>query len=157
MSVQTAQGCKFYIGPQNTSASTTAAYDALSYTEVGEIENMGDFGDTFNPVTFTALANGRTRKFKGSVNGGTMSLVCGLDESDPGQDALRAALDETSSATWEYAFKIELNDSAGTNPTTYYFRGLVMSSTREIGEVENIIRTTVNVEINSELTTKAAA
>lgn len=158
MSVQSASGCKFYIGPSNSVATTEAAYDALSYTEVGEIENIGEFGDAIKQIDFTALADARVRKFKGSKDAGTITIDFGLDPDDTGQAALETARDETSAALEEYAFKVELNDSPGTNPTTYYFRGLVLEAGKvNIGTVDNIIRSRAMVAINSAIVEKAAA
>lgn len=158
MSVQSSSGCKFYIGPSNDSATTEAAYDALSYTEVAEIADLGEFGDKINEVNFIALADARNRKFKGSKDAGTMVLDLGYDTSDAGQAALESARDDTSAATEEYAFKVELNDSAGTNPTTFYFRGLVLEAGRiKIGNADSIIMNGVSVAINSAIVKKAAA
>lgn len=158
MSVQSSSGCKFYIGPSNSVAANEAAYDALSYTEVAEIENLGEFGDQINQVNFTALADARVRKFKGSKDAGTINLELGLDVDDAGQAALEAARDDTSAATEEYAFKVELNDSAGTNPTTYYFRGLVLTAGRiTIGSTDSIVKNMCTVAINSAIVKKDAA
>ena len=157
MSVQTASGVKFYIGPQNNVADDTTAYGLLSYTEVAEVANIGEFGDAFNEVNFTALSDSRVRKFKGSVNAGTLSEELGLDVSDAGQDAIETARDATAANSQEYAFKVELNDSGGTNPTTYYFRGLVMSYTVNPGEVESIVGSTVAIGINSQVVVLDAA
>ena len=157
MSVQSAAGAKFYIGPQNSVADDTTAYGLLSYTEVAEVVSIGDFGDTFNEINFTALADSRVRKFKGSVNAGTITVELGLDTTDAGQTAVEAARDVTSAALQEYAWKVELNDSGGTNPTTYYFRGLCLSYTNNVGEVESIVGSTVNVGINSAVRELAAA
>jgi hypothetical protein len=150
MSVQTAAGAKFYIGPANSVADDTTAYGLLSYTEVAEVVSISEFGDTFNEITHTALSDSRVRKFKGSVNAGTITIELGLDVDDAGQAAVETARDVTAAATQEYAFKVELNDSLGSNPTTYYFRGLVMSYTQNVGEVESIVGSTVNVGINSQ-------
>lgn len=157
MGVQSAAGAKFYIGPQNSVADDTTAYGLLSYTEVGEVVSIGDFGDVFNEVNFTALADSRVRKFKGSVNAGTITFELGLDTTDSGQNAVEAARDVTSATLQEYAWKVELNDSGGSNPTTFYFRGLCMSYTNNIGEVESIVGSTVNVAINSAIRELALA
>lgn len=157
MGIQTAAGVKFYIGPQDNSASDTTAYGLLSYTEVADVVNIPEFGDTFNEINFTALGDSRVRKFKGSVNGGSLAIELGLNLTDAGQAAVEAARDVTSAASNEYAFKIELNDSGGVNPTTIYFRGLVFSYTKNIGEVESVVSSTVTIGINTEETILAAA
>jgi hypothetical protein len=148
MAVDTAAGSKFYIGPVNSTAADSTAYEALSYTLVGEVESIGEFGDQYNPVTFTALDDRRVRKFKGSADAGTISLTIGHDSADTGQTNLDTALASDS----DYAFKVTLDD-AGTgspsSPTTYYFRGKVMSTRVNPGDAENIVRVSAEVAINS--------
>lgn len=61
--LNTAAGCRFFIGSK-TGADTETKYKADTYVEVGEIEDLGEFGDTFSSVNFTSLKNGRVRKPK---------------------------------------------------------------------------------------------
>lgn len=156
MTVQTAAGSKLFIGPVATSGTDAQGeFEALAFTEVGEIENYGDFGDQANEITFTAISDRRVRKFKGSFNAGTLQLTLGRDPSDAGQAAMKTALASDS----DYAIKVMLNDgSAGSPsaPTTFYFRAKVMSYTANIGTVENVVRSTVGLGINSPLIEVAA-
>lgn len=148
MAVDTAAGTKFYIGPVNSVAAGQSAYEALSYTEVGEVESVSEFGDQYNAVTFTALGDRRVRKFKGSADAGTISLTIGHDSADTGQGNLDTALASDS----DYAFKVTLDD-AGTgspsSPTTFFFRGKVMSTRTNPGDAENIVRISAEIAINS--------
>lgn len=148
MAVQTAAGAKLYIGPANSSADSKSAYEALSFQEVGEIENFSDFGDSYNEVRFTAMNNRRVQKFKGSVDAGSLQLTVGRDPSDAGQADLKTAL----AADDDYAFRVDLNDEGSgspANPTIFYFRGKVMSYTANIGNSENVVRSSVGIAINS--------
>lgn len=146
-----AAGAKLYIGPAVTSdTDTQGEYEALSFTEVALVEDLGEFGDSSNPITFTALNDARVQKKKGSKDAGTISATLGRDSSDAGQAAIVAA----EASPNDYAFKIELNDASEGSPssnTVFYFRGQVMSYTTNIGSVDNIIRSTVNIGINSEI------
>ena len=45
MTVRTAAGARFFIGPANETADELADYPGLAYTEVGEVEDLGEFGD----------------------------------------------------------------------------------------------------------------
>ena len=155
MAVQTAAGSKLFIGPANSTATTQNDFEALVYVEVGEIEELGEFGDTVNEINFTPLGNRRVGKFKGSFNAGTINLTVGRDPADPGQADLRDALASDS----DYAFMVTLNDASEgspSNPTTIYYRGKVMSYTTNIGNVENIVRSTVAIGINSAIVEVAA-
>lgn len=152
MAVDTTAGTKISIGPANSVANDQAAYEALSYTLIGEVENMSEFGDATREVTFTALSDRRVRKFKGSRDAGTLQLTMGNDESDSGQAALVTA--ETSDD--EYAFKVEGPDDSGTTPTIYYFRAKVMSARIVPGDVETIFRLRSDLGINSAIVEVAA-
>lgn len=157
MGIQTTSLVKLHIGPQNNVADDTTAYELLSYTEVADVEDLGDFGDTFEQVDFIALSDARKRKFKGSVDAGTLSVTLGLNVSDAGQAAVETARDATGATTSEFAFKVELNDTAGTNPTTYFFRALVNSYTQNVGAANSIVGSTVVLAINSAVRKLAAA
>ncbi len=148
MTVNTAAGTRVFIGTTG-SATTQGDFEADSYIEVGEVEDLGEFGDTAEEVNFTALANRRVRKFKGSFNAGTMTVVAGSDPADPGQLALLAAF----ATDFDYNFRVQLNDeiTIGGTPTTLYFRGKVMDKRRNVGQVNNIVRQNFAVGINSEI------
>ncbi|QIG67852.1 tail tube protein [Rhizobium phage RHph_Y52] len=161
MSVNTAAGSAVYIAPQTPSfvtlidnpASTDSAIitaaEALTWTEVGETEDLGEFGDEASEITFTALSNRRVRKFKGTYNAGTITCTVGSDPADAGQQAMIAAF----ASDLDYPFKVTLNDKitlAGT-PTTLYFTGKVMSKRRNIGNVENVVRQNFPIGINSKI------
>lgn len=147
MAVNTASGAKFYIG-------TTAAADILSefigdtYIEVGEVEDLGEFGDESEEVTFTSLGDSRVRKFKGPRNAATITVVCGDDSSDDGQSAMIAA---EANDTNDYNFKVQLNDqlTISGSPSVHYFRGKVMSKRLNVGNASNVVRRNFNVGINS--------
>lgn len=157
MTVPTSSGARLFIGPANDSASVLGDYTALSWTLVGEVEDLGEFGDAWNSATFAALADSRVRKFKTTRNAGTMEMVLGFDASDSGQTALVAALDSKR----DYAFKIDLDDEpvdSPANPTTWYFRAKVMSNRRRVGNSETgAVRRAVTLEINSAVIEVAAA
>lgn len=150
MAVQTAAGSKIYIGT-TTPASTQEDYEEDSFTEIGEVESIGEFGDQANEITFTSLNDRRVRKFKGSFNAGTIQMVVGRDPSNAGQ----ADIVEAMASDEDFNFKVTLNDApdSGANPapTTFYFRGKVMSYTANIGDAENVVRSSIAIGINSEI------
>lgn len=148
MSVNTAGGARFFIGTTGD-ANSLLDYESDSYVEVGEVEDLGQLGDESGEITFTALKDARTRKFKGPRDAGTMAIVCGSDTSDAGQDAMVAA----EAQPYNYNFKVMLNDqiSMGGTPTTLFFSGKVMSKRRNIGTVQNVVRYNFNVGVNTEI------
>lgn len=148
MTVNTAAESKVYLGT-TAIALTLNDYEADSYIAVGEVEDLGEFGDESEEVTFTSLNNARVRKFKGPRDAGTMTISCGNDSSDEGQQALVAA----EAQPLDYNVKIELNDKLTLNgtPTTIYFSGKIMSKRLNVGNVSNVVRRMFNVGINTAL------
>lgn len=153
MTISAASGSKIYIGT-TASAENLSQFLTDTYVEVGEVEDLGEFGDESEVITFGSLNDSRTRKLKGLRDAGTMSVVCGADDSDAGQDAMVVA--EASSL--DFNFKVVLNDQltlSGT-PSEHYFRGKVMSKRLSVGSANNVVRKTFNVGINTEILTISA-
>lgn len=152
--LNTAAGCRFSLGTK-VAAETQAEFVADTYVEVGEIEDLGEFGDTFANVNFTALADGRVRKYKGTADAGDLTLTLGLDNGDAGQAAVKKAHADRSKG--DYNIKITLNDGNPTAtptpiaPTTFYMRGKVMKNTVASGSADNVVRRNVTIGINSDI------
>ena len=158
MAISTAAGIKFYIGSTNgpdlnqSDMAIISDYEADFGTGallVGEIEDPGEFGDEVNPVTFTALADRRVRKFKGSYDAGTQTLTVAFDGEDAGQDALNAALQDESQANYNFKFELSDRPDAGGTDTVFYYSGKVMSRRIQPGNADNIVRATVTIGINT--------
>lgn len=146
MTIDTTAGAKLYIGPANEVAADATAYEALTFVEVKPVEDLGEFGDVYNPVQFISLGDSRAQEFKGSVSGGTMNVVVGLDEADLGQIDVKAALPVKG----QYAWKVSLALKAGeSTPEIYYFRGQVMSFNKTVGSADNVVRRNLNISVNS--------
>lgn len=153
LNVNTAAGTEVAIGTTkdvDLTASESAiitSFAADTFTEVSLVEDVGEFGDESTAVTFTALKDSRVRKAKGSRDAGTIALVCARAPNDAGQDIMRTA----EKSPLDYNLRITLNDQlteAG-DPTVYYMRVKVMSQRTAVGSVDNVIRTTFNLGINS--------
>jgi hypothetical protein len=147
MAIASTTGAQIFIGPINTTAADETDYGALSYTEIGEVESIGEFGDQASTITFTSLGDARVRKRKGVRDAGDLSVVCANDPLDAGQIAAIAA--QTTENT--YAFKVTLADAADGNDTdsTFYFRALVASSRLNVGAANEMIKRTFNLLIDS--------
>lgn len=155
MTVNAAGGSRFYIGTtlsinfNQSDSAILAEFQTDTYQEVGEVENLGEFGDEANVITFASLADTRVRKFKGARDAGTMNVVTGDDPLDAGQDAMVAAEAQPN----DYNFKVELNDptSLSGTPSVHYFRGKVLSKRLTVGDVNNVVRRQFNVGVNSKI------
>lgn len=130
---------------------TEAEFSAQNWTEVALITSFGDFGRVFTPVTYQSIAEGRTFKLKGGYDDGEFQAGLGQDLSDSGQTILKAAAETTDQSNW--GFRIEFNDlpTAYGGPTTYFFRGLPMSFRTSMGSVNDVVRATSGIQINSDI------
>jgi hypothetical protein len=156
--LNTAAGCRLALGTKN-GADTEVAYKADVYADVGEIEDLGEFGDTFSSVTFTSLRDGRVRKYKGTADAGDLTMTVGLDNGDVGQKAIKVAHKDRSKG--DYNVKVTLNDGdpaaqPAILPTTFYFRAKVMNNTVAPGAADNVVRRNVTLGINSDIIEIAA-
>jgi hypothetical protein len=138
----TSAGTKFYM-----SAALPATYDiitfaALTWVEIGEISDLGEFGRQYNLVTFNPLGDRRTVKRKGAYNDGTIAAQMARVPTDAGQTMLVGAVNSDASK----AIKIVLQDG-----TIFYTTVQVMSYTTNVGSVDQITSATVNMEIDNDI------
>lgn len=135
----TSAGSKISIG--NPPASQTlVALQAVSYTDIAEVTDIGEFGKSYNLVTHNPLGDRVTVKRKGSINNGTIALQMAYAPTDPGQTLLATAVDSDSS----YSYRVTLQDN-----TQFYFTGQAMGRPVQVGGVDSITASTCNIEIDS--------
>lgn len=155
MDLITSSGSKIFIASETTEQANVAGYEALTWQEIGEVEDLGEFGDAAEIIPFTSLGDGRVRKSKGAFDAGDINLVCGYDPTDDGQIDLVAAL----AASGGYNFKITRDDQITPvtgNPTTHYFRAIVASGRKQYGQQNNVQRISFQLAITSAVLEDAA-
>jgi len=150
MTINTGAGTRIHIGPRLTAAlpATSAAaitlLKAIIYTEVGEVQSIGDYGDTIGDVSFSGLASGRARHLKGLADAGSLDVVVGFDAGDAGQLAMVAAFQDRS--RYDYPIKVLYVDGSAD-----YFGAKVMSNKKGGISVEGVLTRTVGLGVNSEI------
>ena len=157
--ISSAGGVRLFIGdaviitPEDS--PDLADYEAMSWLEVGEVEDMGQYGDESATIEFTALKDARKQKLTGPRDAGTAAVVVGAVPGDPGQIAMNAA----EGTPDNYGFKVIRNDAvtplSGT-PTIDYFSARVMSQRLNVGNVMNVLKVTFNLGINTAITSVEA-
>lgn len=138
----TSAGTKLYMSASLPATYNQAGFAALSFTEVGEISDLGEFGRQYNLVTFNPLGDRRTVKRKGSYNDGTIAAQMARVPTDAGQIIVTAAVNSDLSRS----IKIVLQDG-----TIFYTTVQVMSYTTNVGSVDQITSATVNMEIDNDI------
>jgi hypothetical protein len=137
---RTTAGAILAVSAAAPTTNTKTAYAALTFATIGEIEDLGTIGRSYNTVTFSPVATRGVRKIKGSFNDGQMPVKIAYAPGDAGQVIVAAALDDDAF----YSFKLTLQDG-----TIKYFRAQVSSYPVELGGVDSITMSTVNLEIMS--------
>src|SRR5882672_518535 len=90
-------GSRIYISPTVAATiDTEIEYSSLTWTEIGLIESVTEFGRVFDLVSFQAIKEGRMYKLKGGFNDGNMQMVVGEDLTDAGQAALKVAAEASN-------------------------------------------------------------
>ena len=138
----TSAGTKLYMSASLPATYNQAGFAALSFTEVGEISDLGEFGRQYNLVTFNPLGDRRTVKRKGAYNDGTIAAQMARVPTDAGQMIVTAAVASDLSRS----IKIVLQDG-----TIFYTTVQVMSYTTNVGSVDQITSATVNMEIDNDI------
>jgi len=133
----------------SVSAATPATFDAVGYaaltfTEIGEVSEVPEFGAAHAVNTFTPLKSGIVNKFHGELNYGSITVPLGYDSANAGQIILLAALASKN----EISFRETRSDG-----TIRYVMGKVFSFPRgqSVGSVNmascNIEFTRADVEV----------
>lgn len=140
MAVRTSAGTTLKVSAAAPATFNSTGYAALTFTAVGEITDLGEFGREFALVTHNPVGTRGTQKFKGSFNEGTMNLSLGLDTDDAGQVLMKAA----SLADTAYSFEVVTQ-----NGDKYYFQAMVMSFKVGVGSVDSITTSSVTLELTT--------
>lgn len=144
----TSAGTKISIASGDPTTYDESGFEALTFAEIGEVTDLGEFGREYSLVTHNPLGSRQTVKRKGSFNDGTISMTVARVPSDSGQADLQTAVDSDDN----YQFKVELQDGR-----VLYFSAQVMSYTTNVGSVDQITSASVSIEITDEIIEVAAA
>lgn len=140
MTARTSAGSTLAISAAAPATFNEAGYEALTFTTIGEITDLGEFGREYALVTHNPLDTRATVKRKGSYNEGAMDLKLALDTDDAGQILLAAA----SESDADYSFELTLQ-----NGDVYYFQAQVMTFKIGVGSVDQITGASVKLELTS--------
>ncbi len=138
----TSAGTTISIGDALPASYDDTGFGSVSWTEIGEVSDLGEFGREYAEVTFNPLGDRRTVKRKGSYNDGNITMTVARVVSDSGQALLQTALDSDDSQS----IKVELQDG-----TILYFTAQVMSYTVNVGSVDQITTATVTLGITEDI------
>jgi hypothetical protein len=140
MPVRSSAGSTLSMSAGIPATFNVAGYTALTWTAVGEVTDLGEFGREFNLITHNPLGSRGTVKLKGSFNEGSISVSLALDTDDAGQILAKAAAQSDN----DYSVKIITQ-----NGDDYYMQVKVMSFKVQVGSVDSVTSATMTMEITT--------
>lgn len=140
--VRTSAGSMLLVSPTRPVTYDAAGFQALTWTEVAEITDLGEFGREYGQVEHKAVRTRRTIKRKGSFNDGSITLPMARDAEDAGQALMTEALDTDDS----YSYCIQLQDGS-----RFYFTAQCMSFKTSVGGVDSITGKSAQLEIDNDI------
>ncbi|MEQ8482720.1 MAG: hypothetical protein RID98_03785 [Roseitalea porphyridii] len=149
MTIYATAGSKLYIGgvlADKSSDFVESDFDSITWAEIKSLESLGTLGDQANEVTIDIIGEERTKRFKGTRNAPPMEVVCGLDYSDAGQQAVIAAEKEIH----DYAFRVVFDDApSGGTPSERMFIAKVASASEAYDTANSVMKLNVSLWVNS--------
>lgn len=140
--IRTSAGTTLAVSASAPATYNLAGFQALTFTEVSEITDLGEFGRQYELSTHKPLADRRTIKRKGSYNDGSIAVPLARDAADAGQALMKAA----SLSDDSYSYRIVTQDG-----TTFYFSAQCMSFTNVVGGVDSITGHNAQLEIDNDI------
>ncbi|MDC8446457.1 MAG: hypothetical protein LV471_11095 [Nitrosomonas sp.] len=141
MTVRSTAGSTLKVSASSPATFDTAGYGALTFTAVGEITNLGEFGAESALITHLPIGTRIVQKFKGSKNMGQMNMTLGLDTDDAGQILMKAGQASDNA----YSFEVTTQ-----NGDKYYFQAMVMSFKVVLGGTDDITSANCVLEITGQ-------
>jgi hypothetical protein len=145
--IDTSAGTTVGISATLPASENITGFDAITYTLIGELSEVPEFGEEYAEATFIPLATGVVRKAKGSQNSGSVSLSMAYVKDDAGRAILKAALADRDS----YSFEVSVRGSTDRR----WFTGKVLSMKENLGNADNITTVTANISIDSSIVESA--
>jgi hypothetical protein len=138
MTVFTSAGTTLAISAAAPATYNEAGYEALTFTSIGEVSDLGDIPSrVYDVVNWRNIANRGDSKAKGGYTLGSQTITVGIDPDDAGQ----ALIDTATNSDDAYSIKIS-NPNLG----DIYARALVMGGARNYGDVNTIATRTIVLE-----------
>jgi len=140
MTIQTTAGATLHVSAAQPATYDSTGYAALTWTAVGEITDLGEFGREYELIRHNPINTRATKKLKGSYDEGSVQLQLASDTDDAGQILLKTA----STSDSDYSFKITMQ-----NGDKYYAQAKVSKFKVQPGSVNNVVGLAVGLELTT--------
>ena len=142
MTVQTSSGLTVSISTATPATFDKVGYDAITFTVVGEVVSVSEYGGTTEEVTHTPLNTATVEKLKGAKNYGNLAMELGYDPSDAGQAILSDGFDGANDGV-QHSAKIEYSDG-----TIDYIYGYIFGYSKNPGAIGSVVSGASSIGIN---------
>lgn len=134
-------GTELHIALGEPTTYDDAGFGALSYTEVGEVGSIPEFGGQAQVAEFIPIKTGIVDKRRGSINYGSSNIALANDFTDVGQAALQSGFDGANAGKI-HSVKI-VNSEIG----TVYFTCVITSFRMNFNDANSITGASVTLEL----------
>lgn len=122
-----------------------AGFEALTFIEVGEASDIGEFGGESEVLTHTPIKTGVVNKVIGPTDYGTITAQGARAPTDAGQVAMKSGFDGENRGK-RHSFEVRYFDGS-----VEYFTGKITSFTSNVGSASNIRNFGTNVAIDAQV------
>ena len=140
MALGTVAGTTIGISASTPATFDEAGYEALVFTNIGNIEDGGEHGRVYQEVTFNPIDTRGTKKYKGSFNEGNKTLSIAYNSDDAGMILLKTALASYADFSFEVAYPDGDID---------WFQAKVMTLSKATNGVDSIRMASVELSITT--------
>lgn len=141
---QSAAGLTLAIASGAPTTWDALGFAAQTHKLIGKVKNLGEFGKQFEIISNNYLTQRGTEKRKGTWNAGQLTVELDIKAGDAGQTLCETALDDDA----DYTFRVVFQGGA-----THYLRGLVTSFRVQSGGPNEMVRGSLQIELNPFVTT----
>lgn len=126
--------------------------DGVTFEDLGCIQSFTNNAPARAEIDTTCMTDD-TKTFKfGIKDNGTISVELLYNPSSAGQALVEGSYNSNDA----YKFKIEYNNSLGTNGTIKEFDGFVMSVSQD-SQIDDVVRQSVEIKVSGAITTTPAS
>lgn len=139
--VRTSAGTTIHVSTDLPASYTSTDYGTVTpWSYVGLISNVGEFGRTYQDVTYNPIDTRGTVHRKGTFDEGSLPLQAAYDPTDAGQGVLADA------ALTDDLISIKITLQSG---EIQYYTGQVFSSTIAVNDANSITMGNYTIQLES--------
>mgnify|MGYP006172880589 CR=1 FL=1 len=152
MTVQSSLGTTISIHFGVPATYDTDGFDAImTFSEVGEVADVGEFGGSMTPNTHTPVKTGIVNKVEGPIDYGNQTLQMARMTGDDGQVIAKAGFDGANKGK-VHSFKVVYVDGL-----IEYYTGIITAFTSNVGSASAVRNAGITVALNNKVLVKEPA